>query len=183
MKLSKLSRTFHRWGSILILLPLMIIIVSGIILQLKKEFAFIQPPTQAGTGSQLSISFDRILEVAKTVRQAEIASWDDIDRLDVRPGKGMVKVRGKNRWEIQIDAQTGEVLQVAVRRSDLIESIHDGTYFHDSFKLWVFLPAGLILAVLALTGLHLFCFRILPSGGSAGRNWLRATDPAPLISR
>jgi uncharacterized iron-regulated membrane protein len=159
MKLSKLSRTFHRWGSILILLPLMIIIVSGIILQLKKEVAFIQPPTQAGTGSRLSIGFDRILEVAKTVQQAEIASWDDIDRLDVRPGKGMVKVRGKNRWEIQIDAQTGEVLQVAVRRSDLIESIHDGTYFHDSFKLWVFLPAGLVLAVLAITGLHLF---ILP---------------------
>ncbi len=157
MKLSKLSRTLHRWGSILILLPLMIIIVSGIILQLKKEFAFIQPPTQAGSGSQLSIGFDRILEVAKTVRQAEIASWDDIDRLDVRPGKGMVKVRGKNRWEIQIDAQTGEVLQVAVRRSDLIESIHDGTYFHDSFKLWVFLPAGLILAALSITGLHLFC--------------------------
>ena len=30
MKLSKLNRAFHRWGSILALLPLMIIIVSGI---------------------------------------------------------------------------------------------------------------------------------------------------------
>ena len=161
MKLSKLSRVWHRWGSIIALVPLMIIIVSGIFLQLKKEFAFIQPPTQAGSGSQLSIGFDRILEVAKTVPQAEIASWDDIDRLDVRPSKGMVKVRGKNRWEIQIDAQTGEVLQVAFRRSDLIESIHDGTYFHDSFKLWVFLPAGLILAALSITGLYLFCLPYL----------------------
>ena len=156
MKLSKLNRGFHRWGSILALAPIMIIIVSGVVLQLKKEAAWIQPPTQRGTGSELSISFDRILEAVKTVRQAEIASWDDIDRLDVRPGKGMVKVRGKNRWEIQIDTQTGEVLQAAVRRSDLIESIHDGSYFHDSFKLWVFLPAGVILAVLAITGLHLF---------------------------
>ena len=159
MKLSKLNRALHRWGSILALLPMMTIIVSGVILQLKKEVAYIQPPTQAGTGSQLSIGFDRILEVAKTDRQAEIASWDDIDRLDVRPDEGMVKVRGKNRWEIQIDTQTGEVLQVAVRRSDLIESIHDGSYFHDRFKLWVFLPAGLILAVLVITGFHLF---ILP---------------------
>ena len=156
MKLSKLNRIFHRWGSILALAPIMIIIVSGIILQLKKEAAWIQPPTQRGTGSELSVSFDRILEAAKTVPQAKIASWDDIDRLDVRPGKGVVKVRGKNRWEIQIDTQTGEVLQAAFRRSDLIESIHDGTYFHDSFKLWVFLPAGLILAILAITGLHLF---------------------------
>jgi len=156
MKLSQLNRVFHRWGSIFALLPLMIIIVSGILLQLKKEVAYIQPPTQAGTGSQLSIGFDRILEVAKTVPQAEIASWDDIDRLDVRPGKGIVKVRGKNRWEIQIDTQTGDVLQAAIRRSDLIESIHDGTYFHDSFKLWVFLPAGLILALLTITGVYLF---------------------------
>ena len=156
MKLSKLNRLFHRWGAILALLPMMIIIVSGVVLQLKKEVAYIQPPTQRGTGSQLSVSFDHILEAAKTVPQAKIASWDDIDRLDVRPGKGVVKVRGKNRWEIQIDTQTGEVLQAAFRRSDLIESIHDGTYFHDSFKLWVFLPAGLILAILAITGLHLF---------------------------
>ena len=156
MKLSKLSRYLHRWGSIIALAPMVIIIVSGVVLQLKKEVAWIQPPAQRGTGSQLSVSFDRILEAAKTVRQAEIESWADIDRLDVRPGKGMVKVQGKNGWEIQIDTQTGDVLQAAVRRSDLIESIHDGSYFHDSFKLWVFLPAGLILAVLVITGLHLF---------------------------
>lgn len=156
MKPPKLNRDLHRWGAILALLPMVIIIVSGIILQLKKEVAAIQPPTQEGSGSQLSISFDRILEVAKTVPQAEIASWDDIDRLDVRPSKGMVKVRGKNRWEVQIDTHSGEVLQVAVRRSDLIESIHDGSYFHDGFKLWVFLPAGLILVVLVITGVYLF---------------------------
>ncbi len=39
MKLSKLSRSLHRWGSILALLPIAIIIVSGIVLQLKKEAA------------------------------------------------------------------------------------------------------------------------------------------------
>ncbi|MFC1600928.1 PepSY domain-containing protein [Candidatus Sumerlaeota bacterium] len=159
MKLSKLSRYLHRWGAIVALLPIAIIIVSGVVLQLKKEAAYIQPPTQPGTGSQLAIRFDRILEVAKTVPEAKIASWDDIDRLDVRPDKGMVKVRAKNRWEIQLDTQTGEILQVAVRRSDLIESIHDGSYFHDSFKLWIFLPAGLMLVALVITGLHLF---ILP---------------------
>jgi len=161
MKLSKLNRDLHRWGSILAFLPMMIIIVSGIILLLKKEVAWIQPPTQRGTASQPSIGFDRILEVARTVPEAQIESWDDVDRLDVRPGKGVVKVRAKNRWEIQIDTHTGEVLQVAVRRSDLIESIHDGTYFHDRIKLWVFLPAGVILAVLVATGVYLFCFPYL----------------------
>ena len=74
----------------------------------------------------------------------------------VRPGKGVVKVRGKNGWEVQVDTKTGEVLQTAIRRSDLIESIHDGSYFHESLKLWVFLPSGVVLAALVITGVHLF---------------------------
>ncbi|MBT3201360.1 MAG: PepSY domain-containing protein [Phycisphaerales bacterium] len=156
MKLSKINRKLHRWGSILALAPMMIIIISGIILMLKKDMAYIQPPTQRGTGTELAIGFEQILESARSVEQAKIASWDDVDRLDVRPGKGVVKVRAKNGWEVQIDTQSGEVMQTAVRRSDLIESIHDGTYFHDSFKLWVFLPSGVMLAILVLTGAHLF---------------------------
>jgi hypothetical protein len=146
----------HRWGSIIALVPITIILLSGIVLQLKKECAYIQPASQRGTETEPTIGFGRILEVVKTVPEAGIESWDDIDRLDVRPGKGVVKVRCKNCYEVQIDAATGEILQVAVRRSDLIESIHDGTYFHDHFKLWVFLPAGIVLALLVITGLHLF---------------------------
>ena len=168
MKLSKLSRVSHRWGSIIALVPMTIIIVSGIALQLKKESAYIQPPTQRGVGTEPAIGFERILEVAKTVPEAGIESWDDIDRLDVRPGKGVVKVRCKNGYEVQIDAATGEILQVAVRRSDLIESIHDGTYFHDHAKLWVFLPAGIVLALLVLTGLHLFLLPYLARRKRAG---------------
>ena len=156
MKLSKLSRLSHRWGSIIALPPIMIIIFSGIVLQLKKESAYIQPPTQRGAGTEPSIGFDRILEVARTVPEAEIESWEDVDRLDVRPGKGVVKVRCKNRYEVQIDSETAEILHVAFRRSDLIESIHDGSYFNEHFKLWVFLPAGIVLAALLITGLHLF---------------------------
>ena len=156
MKLSKLSRLSHRWGSIIALLPITIIIFSGIVLQLKKESAYIQPPTQSGAGTEPAIGFERILEVARTVPEAEIESWEDVDRLDVRPGKGVVKVQCKNRYEVQIDTETSEILQVAFRRSDLIESIHDGSYFNDHFKLWVFLPAGIVLAALVITGVHLF---------------------------
>ena len=104
----------------------------------------------------IAIGFDQILTVARTVPEAQIESWADVDRLDVRPGKGMVKVRAENRWEIQIDANTGAVLQVAYRRSDLIESIHDGSFFSEHAKLWVFLPSALVLIGLWITGMVLF---------------------------
>jgi len=76
--------------------------------------------------------------------------------LDVRPDKGIVKVRAVNRWEIQIDTETAEVLQVAYRRSELLESLHDGSWFHDSAKLWVFLPSGIVVTILWITGIYLF---------------------------
>jgi hypothetical protein len=82
-----------------------------------------------------------------------VSGWGDVDRLDVRPGKGIVKVTLYSRWEAQIDLGSGEVLQTAYRRSDLIESIHDGSFFAgDWTKLGLFLPAGLTLLMLWLSG-------------------------------
>jgi uncharacterized iron-regulated membrane protein len=156
MKLSKLNRDLHRWGSILIALPVAVIIVTGVILQLKKELAWIQPTTKEGSSRELSVSFDQILSATQSFPEAGVKSWDDIDRVDVQPSKGMLKVRCKNRSEVQLDTKTGDVLQVAYRRSDLIESIHDGSFFHDRVKLWIFLPVALVLGVLWMTGIYLF---------------------------
>lgn len=156
MNLSRLNRWTHRWGSILILIPTAVILASGLILQLKKESEWIQPATKAGSATGVSLPFERILAVVKEVPEAQVSTWEDIDRLDVRPGKGMLKVRCKNSWEIQVDANSGKVLQVAYRRSDLIESIHDGSFFHHSAKLWIFFPTALILMVLWGTGAYLF---------------------------
>ncbi len=158
MKAKILNRKLHRWAAIATALPVVIVIVTGIILQVKKEFDWIQPPTQSGSVSELALSFDQILDAVSKVPGVGLTSWDDINRLDVRPGKGIIKVRGKNDWEVQIDSATGRVLQVAVRRSDLIESIHDGSFFHESFKLWVFLPSAIILAAMWGTGTYLFLF-------------------------
>jgi uncharacterized iron-regulated membrane protein len=156
MKLSKLNRDVHRWGSLVIALPLLVVIVSGILLQLKKDWLWVQPATQRGSTAELQLSFDQILAAVAAVPEAEVTGWDDVDRLDVRPAKGMVKVRCRNRWEVQVDASTGAILQTEYRRSDLIESLHDGSFFGDPMKLWVFLPSAIILAVLWLTGMYLF---------------------------
>ena len=156
MKPAKINRVFHRRASVLIALPLLLVIGTGLLLMLKKDVAWIQPPTQRGSTKELGVSFDQILASAKSVPEAGIEGWEDIDRLDVRPSKGMLKVRANNRWEIQVDAVTGEVLQTAYRRSDFIESLHDGSFFHDKVKLFIFLPSGVILLLLWVTGIYLF---------------------------
>ena len=131
-------------------------LITGILLQLKKDVDWIQPPTMIGENIQnLSLSFDKILDISSSVGEANINSWEDVDRLDVRPNKGIVKVRAKNNWEIQIDTFTGEVIQTAYRRSDIIEKLHDGSWVNDKIKLWIFFPSGVILLGLWLTGVYM----------------------------
>jgi uncharacterized iron-regulated membrane protein len=155
------SRKLHRWGAIAALLPLLVIVCIGLLLQVKKQSDWVQPPTARGEGGDPSISFDEILRITSTVAQARVSSWDDVDRLDVRPDRGIVKVRCKSRWEVQIDTASAQVVQVMYRRSDLVESIHDGSFFHDAVKLWVFLPAGAILLALWITGSYLWALPIV----------------------
>ena len=155
--INRWSRSLHRWGSIAIVLPLGLIIATGVLLQLKKHADWIQPPTATGTGSEPAIGFDAILDAARTVPESGIESWDDVDRIDVRPDRGIAKVRAHNRWEVQVDLTTGAVVSSAHRRSDLIESLHDGSFFAgDLTKLGVFLPTGIVLGGLWLTGVWLW---------------------------
>ncbi len=156
VKFKLLNRKIHYWASFIVALPILVIIASGLFLQTKKQFSWIQPPEIRGVGKTPGISMAQILEASKVVSEANIEGWEDITRLDVRPSTGMVKVRANNDWEIQIDLETGKVLQTAYRRSDIIESIHDGSFFHDAVKLWVFLPSGIVLLLLWLTGIYMF---------------------------
>lgn len=161
MKLSVLTRKLHYWASAIIALPVLVILCTGLLLQLKKEVAWIQPVEHRGTGTAPSIGFDELLGIVRGIPETEVVTWDDVHRLDVRPDRGIIKVTARNRWEVQVDAALGTVLQVAYRRSDLLESLHDGSWFHDAAKLWIFLPSGALLLFLLVTGIYLFAVPIL----------------------
>ena len=156
MKLNKQLRKIHYWISPFIFIPILIILSTGVLLQLKKQSDWIQPPIQQGVSNIHSIEFQQMLEAAKSVPEAEINSWDDIDRIDVRPEKGISKIRSNNQWEIQIDNQTNEILLVEYRRSDIIESIHDGSFFTDYVKFGWFLPTAVLLIVMSISGIYMF---------------------------
>lgn len=150
------TRKLHRWGAILTAVPMLLVIVTGLLLQVKKEVVWVQPPTKKGAGQAAKLQWDEILEAAKSVPEAEIQSWDDVDRLDVRPGKSLIKIQANNHWELQIDWTDGQLLSSTYRRSDWIESLHDGSFFGDYSKTLVFLANGTVLLVLWATGMYLW---------------------------
>ena len=152
MKLNVLNRRIHYWVAIGALAPLAIMIGSGL-LQLKKHWAWVQPVEQRGAGTRPAISLEDLLSSVRGVPSMAVSSWDDVNRIDVRPDRGVAKVWLRNGYEVQVDLETGNVLRTAYRRSDLIESIHDGSFFGGAAtKIGLFLPAGLVMAVLWATG-------------------------------
>jgi uncharacterized iron-regulated membrane protein len=161
MKFSRLNRKIHFWGSIFCVIPTIIIIVSGLLLLLRKDIAWIQPVTNFGQGKFPTLEFSQILDISKTVEVAQIKDWQDVSRLDVRPKDGIIKILAKNNHEIQVDFQSGEILQVAKRRSGIIEEFHDGSFFHKNFPLAVFFPSSLLLLLISLTGIYIFIRTIL----------------------
>lgn len=157
MHFNRLNRKIHYWASAIVVLPILITICSGLLLQLKKHWSWVQPEEQRGTGTSPLIDLEGTLASVRSVPEHARAVWDDVNRLDVRPGRGVVKVWLRNGWEVQVDLGTGQVLQNAYRRSDLIESIHDGSFFAgDLSKLGIFFPSGVLLLLLWVTGAWLF---------------------------
>lgn len=159
MKIGKLLRDIHHWASPIAMLPLGIIIVAGLFLMLKKDVDWIQPPTQRSaievTGPP-DISLAELYAAAAAIEELEITAWDQFDRIDIRSDRGIAKFIAPNRWEAQIDLVTLETLSLQYRRSDLFEQIHDGSFFADWVKTFIFLPVGVILLVLWATGIWLF---------------------------
>ena len=88
----------------------------------------------------------------------------EVDRIDVRKKQGIVKFTFLDHfWGLQIDAATGELLQIEVRRSDFIESIHDGSILDNylgtsdgQIKLVYTSITGLALLTFTITGFWLW---------------------------
>ena len=151
-------RKIHHWLSVLIILQTGLIFGAGLLLMVKKPVDWVQPSTMRGVDpvSVPTLTIEEIFRAAQSVPELNLKSWDDVARFDVQPGKGVVKVIANNNWETQIDTTTGDVLQTAFRRSDIIERIHDGSFFGDSIRYFVFLPTGIVLLLLWASGAYLF---------------------------
>jgi len=174
-----LNRKVHYWIGFAAAVPMLVMILSGLLLQMKKQWDWVQPPEVRGTGTTPVLNFDEVLARVRTVPDMDVQSWDDVNRLDVRPGRGMVKVWLNNGWEVQVDLGTGAILQTAYRRSDFIESIHDGSYFAgDWTKLGLFLPSGVIVFLLWISGMWMWWVPFAAKRRKAAQAAARVPRPA-----
>jgi len=162
MKFSKLNRSTHNWLSIIIVMPALLIFVTGILLVFKKDIDWIQPPSRKGHSIATPVlPMAEPLKQATSTPQAQNFDWHQFERIEFKPSKGIIKFVTPALWEIQIDPTTGKILSVEKRRSDLIESLHDGSFFGDFVKYFLSFPTAIILILLSFTGLYMFFLPIM----------------------
>lgn len=150
-------RKWHRWVSVIIALPFLVTIVTGIILATRGFNSWVQPEYPPMKTAGLSVSFEQILAAVQSVPEAQIQTWKDVSQIDIRPDKGNIRVRARaTQWEIQIDGSTGEVTGKGIRRASFLVSLHEGAYFGSFVRYGIFLPAALGVFFLLISGIYIF---------------------------
>lgn len=150
------ARKLHYWIAIISAVPMIIIGVTGILLMLKKDVAWVQPPTQKAAIPTDYRAWQPILDATAEAVATPNLTWKDVDRIDFRPQKGLYKVQLESNWEVQIAAENYQIMSVEFRRSGIIEAIHDGSFFTDLIKYGVFLPTSVLVVALWITGSIMF---------------------------
>lgn len=167
---AKILRTFrkaHRYTGATLFLCFLFIAVSGLALGLKKHTGgIILPETQTGTVQNLDhwLPLFVLKEKVNTHINKEKLNPGTLDRIDIRPEKGIAKfIFSKNHLEIQIDGATGEILNLGERYSDWLEDVHDGSIVDDTlgiphgiFKVLYTVVCALALLIFTITGFWLW---------------------------
>jgi len=126
-------RKIHRTLGAALFAVFFVVACTGLLLGWKKHSrGAILPKSHVGTTTDLAEWLPieelhaRAVQVFRDSISTELSL--DLERIDARPQKGMVKfVFVDHYWGIQLDGATGELLHIERRRSDFIENIHDGS--------------------------------------------------------
>ena len=140
----------------------LVVATTGILLALKKDFGALQPPMAQSSAAGVSkLAIDELLTDIARQPGYEGIRWSDVDRIDIQPDAGIAKVILSSRTEFQVDLHTGRALQTGYRTSDLLESIHDFSFFGSFGKYLLSVPTGVALLVMWGTGTYLFLLPML----------------------
>ena len=123
---------------------------------MRKLVDWIQPNTEKGAASyDPRVAPVDVLNALRGAPQTGVTDWSDLNVLDYRPRKGVIKARTPSELETQVDATTAEVIKTQQRYNDFANAWHDGSAW--GLRTTVFLAAGLLVAYVWLSGFYLAC--------------------------
>lgn len=149
----------HLWGGVAATGILVVVSVTGILLNHKRGLDLMPDVDHQPSGEFRDALPLATLAAAATAAAPPDAAAAGVDRMDVRPDDGLVKVRFDDPRviEVTVDLHTGEVLHVGERNDVFIEKMHSGEIFGD---LWILLSDAAAIFILAalVTGCWLWLY-------------------------
>lgn len=145
-------RKTHRIVALVATLPLVVITVTGIVLQLRNQFEFIQPALVKTT----PVDHLPLMTLERVIERFEA---EEIEQIIYRPKKGSLVVRVKSEQEIQLHPQTGEILKSAPRRTGFLIHLHQGSFFGNFGQYFVYFLGSLGLCYLIISGIFIYPFK------------------------
>lgn len=165
LNLTQFCFKYHYWAALLVMVPWLVVVTTGLVLQLRHEIPGVVPDFKQGVSRTPRLDYQQVLEIAKTIPALKVDGWSDIWRVYTHPGKGIIELRTKIGYGTQLDSSTGEILDVYARGGDFWEDLHEGIIgrhklegskiFGDikaNLSMWVFLPANLVALLLWFSG-------------------------------
>jgi len=149
----------HLWVGVVVTFLTISLSVTGVMLNHKRLLGFMP-----GTDVERPEAFEASLPLPELGRLALAAvspavAEAGIDRMDVRPGDGIIKVRFDDAdvTEVTLALDTGEVLVIGLRNDVFLEKLHSGEIFGDS---WILLSdfGAVALVLLLLTGFWIWLY-------------------------
>jgi hypothetical protein len=174
----------HLWLGVIFTTALIVIAVTGILLNHKRGLGLMpevdNEPTQPFAAA---LPLSRLAEIAAdTVAWSVVGNGEafeaatHVDRMDVRPRDGYVKVRMRDAssTEVTIDLASGRVLHVGPRSDVFLEKLHSGEIFGG--LRWVLLSdaAAIALVITLITGYWLWLAPKRPRPGAHAARKLAA---------
>jgi uncharacterized iron-regulated membrane protein len=158
----------HLWLGVLVTVALIAISITGILLNHKRGLGLMPDIEHSPTGPfGQSISLERMANAAlEAAPPSARGSWKPgdavdiglIDRMDVRPRNGFVKVRLRDKasMEMTVDIATGKVLHVGRRGDVFLEKLHSGEAFGGLSYVILSDIAAVALVITLITGYWLW---------------------------
>lgn len=166
-QISRAAFRVHLWLGVLSTVSLIVIAVTGILLNHKRPLGLMPdvphessaPFSSARPLHELAGAAMAVLprETTAGVGQSGEIDYSQVDRMDVRPRDGLVKVRMRDQLhtEVTLDLATASVLHIGPRSDVFLEQLHSGEVFGGA---WIILSdiAAIALLLTLITGYWLW---------------------------
>ncbi|KAF3984814.1 MAG: hypothetical protein HFP81_00250 [Methylococcales symbiont of Hymedesmia sp. n. MRB-2018] len=160
MRLSVFSHKLHRVSAYVIAIPFLVILITGILLLLRKDLPFMR------SGGEPNIKVEQIQKmeyVFNVIDDRFNVRFDDIKAVHLYINRGIYRVDDKQGKTYNLKADDLTTISTYVKKdtiSNFIFRLHEGTIFGDFTLYFIYLPSSIFMMLLLFSGIYFLTIRI-----------------------